>query len=157
MAYSENDKIDYRSEWEKKIRSNIFSEKDTASVEYCLSADPEPEFLGGEDVKESLEDYYSDYDIEELKSWKEPPTVYVFKKNSLSKIDSQDIFSILEQEMSDYYADNFDYEKVDELLAPLNEHLQKTIITYDTVGIIDPKEVKPIWKKILKEWSEEGE
>ena len=157
MAYSENDKIDYRSEWEKKIYSNIFSEKDTASDEYRLSAEPEPEHLGMEDAEESLEDYYSDYDIEELKSWKETPTVFVFKKNAPSKVDSEDIFSLLENDMPEYDADNFDYEKVDELLKPLNEYLKTAILSFDVVGVLDPKEVKPIWKKILKEWSEEGE
>ena len=36
---------DMRDDWEKKIFSTIFSEKDTTSDEYCLSANMGPEYL----------------------------------------------------------------------------------------------------------------
>lgn len=148
---------DMRDEWEKKIFSNIFSEKDTASDDYCLSADMEPEYLCGEDIEESLESYYSDYDIEDLKKIEGTPHIFVFKKCPPTKVNSDDIFSRVESDLCDNAIDNFDYKEVDKLLEPLNEYLKKLNVTYDIVGIIDPTEVKPIWEKLLKEWIEEGE
>lgn len=64
---------------EKKIFSTIFSEKDIVSNDYCLSAEMEPEYLSGEDIEESLESYYSNYDIEDLKKIEGTPNVFVFK------------------------------------------------------------------------------
>lgn len=58
---------DMRDDWEKKIFSTIFSEKDTTSDEYCLSANMGPEYLYKEDIEESLENYYSGYGIEDYK------------------------------------------------------------------------------------------
>jgi len=146
-----------RDDLEKKIFSTIFSEKDITYNDYCLSAEMEPEYLSGEDIEESLESYYSDYDIEDLKKIEGTPNVFVFKKCPPTKVDSDDIFSIVESDLSDSAIDNFSYYEVDKLLEPLNEYLRKLNITYENVGIIDPTEVKPIWEKLLKEWIEEGE
>lgn len=148
---------DMRDDWEKKIFSTIFSEKDTTSDEYCLSANMGPEYLYKEDIEEILENYYSDYGIEDLKKIEGIPHIFVFKKSPPTKVDSEDIFYRLESDLCYNAIDNFDYKKVDELLEPLNEYLRKLNVTYDIVGIIDPTEVKPIWEKLLKEWLKEGE
>lgn len=146
-----------RDDFEKKIFSTIFSEKSISNSDYCLSAEMEPEYLSGEDIEESLESYYSDYDIEDLKKIEGTPNIFVFKKCPPTKVKSDDIFSMVENDLSDNAIDNFDYKEVDKLLEPLNEYLEKINVTYDIVGIIDPTEVKPIWEKLLKEWLEEGE
>ena len=141
------------SEYMQKIMSNKFSEKELTK-DYLLSAVEDAENLYNGDVEETLEDHYNDFDLDEIKDMTETPIIYVYKKNAPVKIDSDDIFRYLENEVSDQEADSFDYKKVDELLKPLNEYLDSISCTYTIVGVIKEEEVKPIWEKLRNEWLE---
>lgn len=133
--------------------NNTFSIEDLRSDE-LLGATDDIEYLVDTDPEECLENYYNDYEIDEINAI-ELPNIFVYQKTKPFVLDAEGVMNYFEQVQCEEDCDNFDYAKVNRLLEPLNKYLATISNTYECIGRIKDEEVKPIWEKLKKEWNKE--